>query len=218
MSSTEAIILERAARELQRGDLVNLGIGLPTRLPAHLPTDHGIVFHSENGVVGLGNPRPDETPDHPVIDAGGGAYELAPGAACFDSALSFGIVRGGHLDVAMLGAFEVSVEGDLANWMIPGRIAAGMGGAMELAQRARRVIVTTRFANKQGHPKLKRRCELPLTARGCVDLLITERAVFKRDPSRERLRLTSVHPDHDPNQILAALPEDLLATDPLEPW
>lgn len=192
----ERIIARRAAAELRSGMVVNLGIGLPTRIPGVLPPGVDIAFHSENGFVGMGAPVPGGTPDDDVIDAGGQACSLVPGAACFDSLLSFAIVRGGNLDVAVLGAFEVSVTGDLANWMIPGKLTPGMGGGMELAQKARRVVVVSRHLDRRGRCKVVERCSLPLTAPRCVDTLITERAVLRRAEDG-RLALVSVHPDHD---------------------
>jgi 3-oxoacid CoA-transferase B subunit len=177
-------IVRRAARELAPGMTVNLGIGIPTYIPQVLPRDHGILFHSENGFVGMGPPVEGGTPDHPVIDAGGRACSLITGAACFDSVMSFAIIRGGRLDAAVLGAFEVSVTGDLANWMIPGRLTPGMGGGIELAQKARRVIVVSRHLDKRGRGKLVESCALPLTAKACVDTLITERALFRRTGGR----------------------------------
>ena len=199
----ERVIVERAAQELEDGMLVNLGIGLPTMIPSVLPADMQVSFHSENGFVGTGAPLPAETPDYDVIDAGGTACQLAPGAACFDSLLSFALVRGGHLDLAILGAFEVDVVGNLANWMIPGRLTPGMGGAMELAQKARRVLVVSRHVDKRGRGKLVERCKLPLTARACVDTLITERAVFRLQAGR--MTLTSVHPTSSVEAILESL-------------
>ena len=177
-------IVKRAIRELAPGMTVNLGIGIPTYIPQVLPRDHGILFHSENGFVGMGPPVEGGTPDHPVIDAGGRACSLITGAACFDSVMSFAIIRGGRLDAAVLGAFEVSVTGDLANWMIPGRLTPGMGGGIELAQKARRVIVVSRHLDKRGRGKLVESCALPLTAKACVDTLITERALFRRTGGR----------------------------------
>jgi len=215
-SPEEEIILRRAALEIEDGTLVNLGIGMPTLLPEFLPDGLDVSFHSENGFVGMGPPLKDGTPDNDVIDAGGRATLLMPGAACFDSATSFGIVRGGHLDLAVLGAFQVAVNGDLANWKIPGKLTPGMGGAMELAQKARRVLVISRHCDKHGNVKLLAECTLPLTARGCVDTLITERAVFRRRD--DRLRLTSVHPRFTAEGVLQDIAADIEVDDQLEPW
>lgn len=212
----EEAILSRAALEITDGSLVNLGIGMPTLLPKFLPAGLDVDFHSENGFVGMGPPVDGGTPDDDVVDAGGRATMLMPGAACFDSAASFGIVRGGHLDLAVLGAFQVAVNGDLANWKIPGKLTPGMGGAMELAQKARHVLVISRHVDKHGNPKLLPACTLPLTSRGCVDTLITERAVFRR--RQGRLRLVSVHPRHTVESVLAGIAADIEVAAELEPW
>jgi 3-oxoacid CoA-transferase B subunit len=216
MSPEDETIARRAAAELNDGELVNLGIGLPTFVARVLPPGVSVVFHSENGFVGMGAPLEDGTPDSPVIDAGGRACSLLPGAACFDSAMSFSIVRGGHLDVAILGAFEVSLAGDLANWMIPGRLTPGMGGGMELAQKARRVIVVSRHLDKHGRGKLVPACTLPLTARSCVSTLITERAVFRRLGGV--MRLVAIHPAHSVESALEGMPSGLGLVGNLEHW
>lgn len=212
----EEIILRRAAQEIEDGMLVNLGIGLPTQLPGFLPAGLEVHFHSENGFVGMGSPLADGTPDHHVVDAGGRAVTLRPGAACFDSVLSFGLIRGQHLDLAVLGAFQVAVNGDLANWKIPGKLTPGMGGAMELAQKARKVVVLSRHSDKLGRSKLVAHCDLPLTAAGCVDTLITERAVFRR--RGEKLQLSSVHPTETPDSVLQSIDADIAMDSSLEPW
>lgn len=216
LDAEDEAILRRAARELRPGTVVNLGIGLPTSLPRFLPPGLDVVFHSENGAVGLGEPLPGGTPDHDVIDAGGRAFTLVPGAACFDSALSFALVRGGRLDLAVLGAFEVSVSGDLANWKVPGRLTPGMGGGMELARKARRVLVLARHLDPRGRSRLVSRCSLPLTAPACVDALITGRAVFRMREGR--LRLASAHPDHGVEGALRGLPPEVEPLPTLEPW
>ncbi|MBZ0217128.1 MAG: succinyl-CoA--3-ketoacid-CoA transferase, partial [Fimbriimonadaceae bacterium] len=157
-------MLRRAALELRDGDTVNLGIGHPTKLPRYLDPSVTVCVHSENGVAGMG-PRADPgEADRNLIDAGGNYITTLPGASYFDIAVSFGIIRGGNLDLTMLGAFEVASNGDLANWMIPGRFTPGIGGAVELAQKARRVIVLTNHVDKNGRPKLVAHCTLPLTA------------------------------------------------------
>ena len=216
MKPAERTIVERAARELSAGMTVNLGIGLPTYIPQVLPPDHGVLFHSENGFVGMGPPLPGGTPDHEVIDAGGRACTLVTGAACFDSAMSFAIIRGGRLDAAVLGAFEVSVTGDLANWMIPGKLTPGMGGGMELAQKARRVIVVSRHLDKKGRGKLVAACTLPLTAKACVDTLITERAIFRKKAGA--LVLSSMAPQVSLEDAMAGVPSGVEVASPLEPW
>lgn len=186
--SSKLNIARRAAAELRNGEVVNLGIGLPTLLLDHTPPDLDIFVHSENGVLGMG-PRCGMDRAHPaLIDSGGGYITTRSGAAFFDSALSFALVRGGRLDVAVLGALEVADNGDLANWIIPGKFAPGIGGGMELAQKARRVIVTTTHTTRSGAPKILRECTLPVTARGCVSRIITELAVLDPGPDGLRLR------------------------------
>lgn len=208
--------MRRAGLELRTGMVVNLGIGLPTLIPAYLPEGIEPLFHSENGFVGMGAPLPGGTPDHDVIDAGGQACDLVPGGAFFDSLMSFAIVRGGNLDVAVLGAFEVSVWGDLANWKIPGKLTPGMGGAMELAQKANQVVVISRHLDRKGRSKIVEECTLPLTAYGCVDTVVTERAVFRK--RGERLALTSVHPDHTIESVLEPIEVAIDVASDLEPW
>ncbi len=171
-------IAARAARELRPGQVINVGIGLPALLLQHLSPETPVLVHSENGVLGMDGHVDRETADPMLIDAGGDYVSIAPGASFFDSALSFAIVRGGRLDIAFLGTLEVAENGDLANWMIPGKFAPGIGGGMELAQKARRLVVTTTHCTRRGEPKILRRCTLPLTARACVNRIITELAVL----------------------------------------
>ena len=216
LQANENTLLHRAARELADGMLVNLGIGLPQFLPDFLPPAIDVTFHSENGFVGMGAGDQRGTPDSDVIDAGGRACNLVVGAAFFDSLMSFAIVRGGHLDLAVLGAFEVSVSGDLANWKIPGKLTPGMGGGMELAQKAKRVLVISHHLDKRGRGKLVSELSLPATARGCVDTLITERAVFRR--KNGRMILSSIHPQFNEQSALEGIEADVPTSLPLEPW
>lgn len=171
-------MVARAAREIAPGMVVNLGIGLPTRVVGHLPADFPVCLHTENGLTGIGAARAPDQADRNLIDAGGAYVSLVPGSAVFDSATSFAIVRSGRLDLTMLGAFEVSAAGDLANWKIPGKFSPGVGGGIELAQKARRVVVLTTHTDRAGAPKLKEACSLPLTARGCVSRIFTDMAVI----------------------------------------
>ena len=171
-------MLARAAREIAPGMVVNLGIGLPTKVLDHLPADFPVCLHTENGLSGIGPTLPPGRADRNLIDAGGAYVSTVPGSAFFDSATSFAIVRSGRLDLTMLGAFEVSAAGDLANWKIPGKFSPGVGGGIELAQKARRVVVLTTHTDREGNPKLKQACVLPLTAHRCVSRIFTDMAVI----------------------------------------
>lgn len=172
-------IAARAARELRPGEIVNLGIGIPNLIPAFLPVHTSVVVHTENGLLGVG-PRPrDAEIDPDLIDAAKQPITALPGAAYFDSAASFAMIRGGHVDVAVLGALEVSETGDIANWAVPGKDVLGVGGAMDLVVGARRVIVTMTATSSQGDPKIVANCSYPLTAAGAADVVITELSVFR---------------------------------------
>jgi 3-oxoacid CoA-transferase subunit B len=181
MSWTKEDMVRRAAAELEDGQVVNLGIGMPTEVANHVPDGIRVTLHSENGLIGMGPfPYEDEV-DPQVINAGKQTVTILPGGAVFDSALSFAMIRGGHIDVAVLGGLEVACNGDLANWTVPGKMTTGMGGAMDLAAGARRLVVLQTHAAKDGKPKLVEHLGLPPTALGCAHRVITELGVF--DPA-----------------------------------
>ncbi|MGW6379888.1 3-oxoacid CoA-transferase subunit B [Peribacillus butanolivorans] len=194
-------IAKRAAKEIHDGLIVNLGIGIPTLVADHLSQDIHVLFHAENGVLGTG-PSPNQGEEDPALcNAGGFPITSVMGASYFDSATAFGMIRRGYIDITILGALEVSETGDLANWIVPGKRVPGMGGAMELAQKAKKVIVLMNHVNKQGESKILKNCTLPLTARHSVDLIITDMAVM--EVTKEGLVLKEVMAPYTVDDVIA---------------
>jgi acetate CoA/acetoacetate CoA-transferase beta subunit len=203
----QSIIARRVARELRDGMLVNLGIGIPTLVANYVPSDMKVFFQSENGLIGTGA-IPEEGMAHPMLtDAGGKPVTALPGASTFDSATSFGLIRGGHVDVTVLGALQVGANGQLANWMIPGKMVPGMGGAMDLVTGAKRVIIAMQHTAK-GKPKIVKKCGLPLTSVRPIDLLVTELAVIAFPDGRATLMETG--PGVTAEQVVSATEAELV--------
>ena len=210
-------ITARAARELRDGYYVNLGIGMPTLVANHVPEDMTVWLQSENGLLGMGAFPGEEEVDADLINAGKQTVTGVTGHSFFSSADSFGMIRGGHIDLAILGAMEVSQEGDIANWMIPGKLVKGMGGAMDLVAGVRKVIVTMEHCNRKGDPKIIPECTLPLTGLACIDMIITDLCVMEMDPERRRFRVTELAPGVTREEIeQKTTAEVLFADQPVE--
>lgn len=210
--SDKEFIAKRIAKELKDGDVVNLGIGLPTMVANYLPHGTNVIFQSENGFVGLGNAPEAGKEDKDIVNAGAQHVTIKEGAAFFDSATSFGIIRGGHVDVTVLGALEVDEKGNLANYMIPGKMVPGMGGAMDLVSGAKKVIIAMLHTAK-GESKILKECRLPLTAVGKVSLIVTDMAVM--EVTKEGLLLKEIAPDLTVEDVINATEAELIIPDDL---
>ena len=212
MEKLKTRIAKRAAKELNDGDVVNLGIGLPTLVANNLPEGISIILQSENGIMGMGEKK-DET-DPNIVNAGAQPVSILPGGQFFDSATSFALIRGGHVDATILGALQVDEHGNLSNWIIPGKMVPGMGGAMDLVTGAKKVIVAMLHTQK-GAPKILKECTLPYTALHCVDMIITEMGVMR--VTEKGIVLDEIHPDYSVEDVQNATGCDLIISEHLSP-
>lgn len=212
-SELKAFIAKRVSKELKNGDVVNLGIGLPTMVANYVSDDKNIFFQSENGFIGLGPAPLEGEEDNRIVNAGAQCVTILPGGVFFDSATSFGIIRGGHVDITVLGALQVDEKGNLANWMIPGKMVPGMGGAMDLVTGAKKVIIAMEHTVKGNH-KILKECNLPLTAAGQVDMIVTEMGVM--EVTKEGLLLREINPEFTVEEVQEATEAKLIIDENLK--
>jgi 3-oxoacid CoA-transferase subunit B len=213
MPLTREEITKRAARELQDGYIVNLGIGMPTLVANYIPDGMDVWLQSENGLLGIG-PFPTEANiDADLINAGKQTITARTGSASFASSQSFAMIRGGHIDMCILGAMQISQEGDIANWMIPGKMIKGMGGAMDLVAGVKKVVVTMEHCTRKGDPKILKECNLPLTGKNCIDMIITDLCVLEFDHDAKRFKLTELAPGVTVEEVIEKTEAELITSD-----
>ncbi len=213
MPLTREQITQRAAQELQDGYIVNLGIGMPTLVANYIPDGMDVWLQSENGLLGIGPFPTEENIDADLINAGKQTITARTGAASFSSSASFAMIRGGHIDMCILGAMQISQQGDIANWMIPGKMIKGMGGAMDLVAGVKKVVVTMDHCTRKGEPKILKECNLPLTGLQCIDMIITDLCVLVMDPEQRRFRLTELAPGVSAEEVIEKTEAELIVNE-----